>query len=248
MSPRRKSPLQIPVTETHMCSVDLRLGILGQVPFFEGLSHAELEAVNRLFREHGYAPDETVCSAGDPAQRLFVVAEGRVRLMHHSLSGKNVMLDLLRPGEFFGTISFNENDEYADTAEAQTQSCVLSIGAEDFRNVLEKHPGAALKVLEIMSARLRNAHQRVSQLSALSIEGRIASVLSMLGQKFGKKSDVGVLIEVPLGREDLAAMTGTTTETASRVMSQFQKDGLIETGRQWVAIKDRERLAKEGDQ
>jgi CRP-like cAMP-binding protein len=62
---------------------------------------------------------------------------------------------------------------------------------------------------------------------------------------------MGVLIEVPLGREDLAAMTGTTTETASRVMSQFQKDGLIETGRQWVALKDHVRLellTKEGDQ
>jgi CRP-like cAMP-binding protein len=244
MKARRKSPLEINVTESHMCSVDLRLKILGQVPFFEGLSQDELEHVNRLFHEYGYAPNETICFAGDPAKRLFVVADGRVKLMRHSLSGKNVLLDLLQPGELFGSLSFQSGEVYHDTAEAQTQACVLSISAGDFRSTLQGHPGTALKVLDIMTARLLGAQERLSQLSALSIEGRIASVLTMLGRKFGKKSDVGLLIEVPLGREDLAAMTGTTTETASRVMSQFQKDGLIETGRQWVALTDRKRLSK----
>src|SRR5574340_1181045 len=213
MPGRRKSPLRIEVTEAHMCSVDVLLKVLGQLPFFSGLSKAELERVNQLFHEYGYQPGETICIAGDPAERMFVVADGRVRLMWQSLAGKNVLLDLLQPGEFFGSLSFRQGDVYPETAEAQTQTCILRIGAEDFQKILEKHPGIALKVLEIMSTRLRKAHERVSQLSALSVEGRIASMLSMLGKKFGRKNEMGVLIEVPLGREDLAAMTGTTTET-----------------------------------
>ena len=221
-----------------MCSVHLRLQILNQVPFFAGLKHDDLEQINRLFREQGYSPQETICFAGDPAEHLYVVADGRIKLMHHSLSGKNVLLDMLTPGEFFGSLSTLGDDVYSDTAEAQTQTCVLAINADDFRRILEKHPRVALQVVDIMAARLRTAHERVRQLSALSVEGRIANLLLILSKKFGKSSDVGLLIQSPLTRDDLAAMTGTTTETTSRVMSQFQKDGWIQTGRKWVSILD----------
>lgn len=238
MTVRRKSPLEINTTETHLCSVSLRLQILAQVPFFAGFSQEDLEGINRLFYEQGYAPNETICFAGDPAERLFVVADGRVKLMRHSLNGKNVLLDMLTPGEFFGSLSTLGDADYPDTAEAQTQTCVLAIGADDFRRVLEQNPAVVLKVLDITAVRLRAAQERIQQLSALPVEGRIANLLLVLGRKFGKPDNAGLLIEVPLARDDIAAMTGTTSETASRVMSQFQKDGLIRTGRQWVAISD----------
>lgn len=227
-----------------MCSVGMRLQILHSVPFFAGLEHEDLDRINPLFREHGYSPDETICFARDPAERLFVVADGRVKLMRHSLSGRNVMLDMLTPGEFFGSLSTLGDEVYPDTAEAQTQTCVLAIHANDFRRILEKHPNVALKVVDIVAARLRTAHERVRQLSTASVEGRIASLLLVLSKKFGKPSDLGLLIQSPLTREDLAAMTGTTAETASRVMSQFLKDGLIRTGRKWVSILDQDALER----
>jgi CRP/FNR family transcriptional regulator, nitrogen oxide reductase regulator len=244
MTTRRKSPLEIDVTETHLCSVNLRLQILGQVPFFVGLSQADLEQINRLFREHGYAPNETIYFAGDPATQFLVVADGRVKMMRHSLSGKDILLDILTPGEFFGSLSIAGNVVYSDTSEALTQTCVLSISVDNFHPILEKHPSVVLKVLDITAARLSAANERFQQLSALSVEGRIANLLLVLSTKFGKPSEVGLLIQSPLGRDDVAAMTGTTSETASRVMSQFQKDGLIRTGRQWVAIINRNSLEK----
>jgi CRP-like cAMP-binding protein len=244
MSIRRKTPLQIETAEPHMCSEDLRLRILGGIPFFAGLSHEDLKRINRLFRERGYSPAETICFAGDPAEHLFVVADGRVKLLRHSLSGRNVLLDMLTPGEFFGSLSTLGDEVYPDTAEAQTHTCVLAIDASDYRKVLEAYPQVALKVVDIIAERLRTAHERVRQLSALTSEGRIANILLLLSKKFGESSDVGFLIQTPLTREDLAAMSGTTTETASRVMSQFQKDGLIQTGRKWVSILDQQALER----
>ena len=76
MTGRRKSPLEINVTEAHMCSVNLRLQILGQVPFFSRVVPRGLEQINSLFHEQGYAPDETIYFAGDPVKHLFVVADG----------------------------------------------------------------------------------------------------------------------------------------------------------------------------
>jgi CRP/FNR family transcriptional regulator, nitrogen oxide reductase regulator len=242
MTGRRKSPLEIDVTESHLCSVNLGLQILSQVPFFAGLSPDDLELVNSLFHEQGFAPNETIYFAGDPVKQLLVVADGRVKLMRHSLSGKDVLLDILMSGEFFGSFSIQGDEVYPDTAQAQTQTCVLGIDVKDFHRILEKHPLVVLKVLDITSVRLQAANVRVQQLSALPVEGRIANLLLVLSSKFGQPSDMGVLIQAPLAREDVAAMTGTTSESASRVMSQFQKDGLIRTGRQWVAIVDRAAL------
>ena len=159
------------------------------------------------------------------------------------------MLDMLTPGEFFGSLSTLGDDVYPDTAQAHTQTCVLSIHADDFRRILEKYPAVALKVVDIVADRLRAAHERVRQISTFSAEGRIASLLLVLSKKFGKPGDLGLLIQSPLTREDLAAMAGITTETASRVMSQFLKDSLIRTGRKWVAILDQdalERIAEAG--
>lgn len=79
-------------------------------------------------------------------------------------------------------------------------------------------------------------------ISTAPVDQRIAFVLLKLADKLGEKNEVGLLIQMPLSREDIANLTALTTETVSRAMSQFQKDGWIKTGRQWVAIVQRERL------
>lgn len=242
MPERRKIPLEPEKIEPEACSIDQRLEILARVPFFFSLSPAEITRINPLFREQGFEPGEVIYFAGDEAARLYVVAAGKVKLVRHTLSGKDVLLDLLTPGEFFGSLSALGDPNYADTAQAQTTACVLGIGAEAFRSILDGYPAVTLRVLDIMAARLKDAQERIRQLSAHSVEHRIAYTLLKLAEKFGQPGELGLLIGAPLSRDDLAEMTGTTTETASRVMSQFQKDGLIESGRGWVALIGREGL------
>lgn len=238
MMQRRKSPLDIKTTEPHQCSVDVRLKILGKVPFFQDLSATDLKEINLLFREIGFAANETICFAGDPAERLFVVADGRVKLMRDTAVGKSVLFDLLTPGEFFGSLSGSGDDVYSDTAQALTPACILTIGGDTFQQILKRYPPVALKIIGIMSTRLRAAQERIQRLSVSTVEERIAHVLMVLSEKFGQPGKDGLLIQAPLSREDLASMVGATTESASRVMSQFQKDGLIQAGRGWVAITD----------
>jgi CRP-like cAMP-binding protein len=225
-----------------MCTISVRLKILRQVPFFRDLTSSDLEWVNSLFHEEDFKVDEVICHSGEPAERFFVVADGRVKLLHHSLTGRDILLDLLTPGEFFGAFSGQGDDAYPETAQAQSPCCILVIGRDTFQQIIKRHPTVALNVIDIMAKRLQTANERVHQLSALPVDGRIASILLMLGNKFGEKREVGWLLQVPLSRDDLAGMTGTTTESASRVMSQFQKDGLIRSGRGWVALTDREGL------
>lgn len=244
MAKRRKSPLEIESTETRLCSVSMRMELLAQIPFFEGLSEPELLEISRFFDEAGFKPGEFISFAGDPAKFFMIVADGRVKLLKHTSAGKNVLLDILTPGEFFGAVALSADDNYPNTAEALTQTCILRTSVSDFQKILTAHPPVVLKMLKITNRRLQAANERFKYISELSIEGRIAHLLLILGEKFGEKTTEGLLIQTPLGRTDVAAMTATTPETASRVMSQFQRDGLVEAGRQWVAILDQKALYK----
>lgn len=245
---RRHSPVEVDIVPAAACSVELRLEILGSLPFFATLSPADVAAANERFREQGFAAGDTITYSGDPAAYLYVVASGQVKLLHHTLAGKDVLLDVLTPGEFFGNLSAQEDATYAETAVAQTDVCVLAIPTGAFRAILGQHPAAALAVLDLTAERLQSAQERVRQLSTYPVEQRIAATLLQLAEKLGDEREIGWLIQTPLSRDDLAQMTGTTPESASRVMSQLQKDGLIASGRQWVAITNRDALvARAGD-
>lgn len=118
----------------------------------------------------------------------------------------------------------------------------LQISSEDFDTILAEYPDVTRKVLEAVSKRLTESQEIVKQLSAYTVEQRIASALLRLAGKLGETRGQGVLIQLPFSRQDLAAMTGSTTETVSRVMSRFAEDGLVKSGRKWVTITDKKRL------
>jgi len=238
MQKRRKTPVQLKTIEPQMCNTDLRLRILHGVSFFSALSHAQIEQINSQFHEKGITAGEYLYFAGDPAESLFIIAQGRVKLLRHTAAGKEIMLDLLIPGEFLGTLSPEADSTYPDSARAITAGCVLQISREQFRSILMQHPTVGMQILDIVAARLTAAHETIEQLSSQSAEVRIAATLVRLAAKLGEPHEVGLLIQTPLTRDELAEMTATTPETTSRVISHFQKDGWLTTGRQWIAIKD----------
>jgi CRP-like cAMP-binding protein len=243
MTSRRRIPLEPEPIAPHLCSVDRRLSILRRVPFFAGVAAEDIAAINGQFRERGYAAGETIYMAGDIAARLYVVAVGKVKVVRHTLAGQDVVLSVLAPGEFFGALSALGDAEYPDTAQALTPSCVLEIAAEDFQTILRRYPAIAVAALDIVAGRLRDAHAHIRQLSAEPATSRVAAALLALAHKLGETHEGALLIQAPLSREDLAAMTGATVETVSRIMSKLREDGIIRSGRQWVAIADADRLA-----
>lgn len=242
MPGRRKSPLKIANITSDMCAPESRLRLLAQVPFFSGLKAAELNEISQLFHDKGFEAEEIIYFEADPASQFYVIAAGKVKLTRHTQTGREVMLDLLNPGEYFGSLSPLPEEAYSETAQAHTSVCTLNMGKDVFRSILSTRPEMALKVLEITTQRLVSAQEMVRQLSAHSVEQRLAYILLKFGDKFGQKQGKGLLIQVPISREELAKLTGTTTESASRTLSQFQKDGLIQAGRQWVSITSLEGL------
>ena len=228
--------------DPQVCSLDYRLKIIGRLPFFRDLSHNDIVSINRLFDDRDVAAGGAIYFEGDSAQHLFLVALGKVKLIRHTATGHDVLLDILIGGEYFGNLSTISGKMYTESAVAQTDSCILQISAANFEKILQQHPHVTLKVLNAVNRRLEASQEVVKQLSAYSVEQRIAATLVRLAEKMGAQHDRSVLIQLPFSRQDLAAMTGTTVETVSRVMSRFAEGGLISTGRRWVAIDDLEGL------
>ncbi|HET8617135.1 MAG TPA: Crp/Fnr family transcriptional regulator, partial [Actinomycetales bacterium] len=125
---------------------------------------------------------------------------------------------------------------------ALTVACVLSISADDFRAVMQRHPVVALAVLDDLAHRLEQSRQRVTHLSAGTVDQRVAAALLRLVDVVGEPQGSAILLQLPLTRADLGSMSGTTTESASRVMSRLRQDGVIESGRRWTSVLDVERL------
>ncbi len=247
--PRPRSPVRLDWIDPAVCSLDYRLKIIRRLSFFSFLPEDAVREINLLFHDKGFSPGQPVYFEGDKAQYLYLVAMGKVKLVRNTASGHEILLDILHGGEYFGNLKLLGADAYAETAIAQTDCCILQISSQDFETILARHPEVTRKVLTAVGKRLEESRELIQQLSTYTVEQRIASALLRLAGKLGEQRDESVLIQLPISRQELAAMTGTTTETVSRVMSRFADSGLIQSGRKWVAVTQRaglEKLVKEG--
>lgn len=240
--PRPKSPVRQEWVDREVCSLDYRLKIIGRLPFFRHLSPDAIIEINHLFEDWDVAAEQVIYFEGDAGENLYLVASGKVKLIRPALSGREVLLDILQGGEYFGHLAIASGRDYTETAIAQTDCCILQISAHNFEKVLNRYPDVTMNVLQAVGQRLEESQEIIRQLSVYTVEERIAATLIRVAKKMGEQKQTGMLIQIPFSRQDLAAMTGATVATVSQVMSRFSADGLISTGRKWVVLKDVERL------
>ncbi len=232
----RFTPLDQDHIEPHMCSLDLRLYILSKLPFFQSLNRNQIAKINEKFVDRGYQMGEMIYLEGNTAERMYVMADGSVKLVQNTTDGREVLLNILTVGDFFGSFAHPQFTKYQESAYAQTPVCVISIDNIEFRKILEIFPQVAINVMDSIHERLARSQSVIRILSTSTAEQRIAFMLLLLAEKLGEKSENGLLIQLPLSREDIANMTALTSETVSRIMSKFKKYSYLITGRQWVKI------------
>ncbi len=216
--------------------------LLGQNPLFRDLDDSQIEEVNHRFTDTGFSAGEAIIHEGAPAERLYLVALGLVKLYRSTEEGQTVLIDILASGDYFGSIAGFGPDRYTETAEARSTVCALSIDAPEFRSIVQNHSTVALRTVETLSTRLTLAHELLTQFGGHDARSRIAYILVRLAGKLGREWEGATLISAPLSREELASMAGTTTETCSRIVSALQRDGIVVAGRGWIAVADSEAL------
>jgi CRP/FNR family transcriptional regulator, nitrogen oxide reductase regulator len=209
---------------------------------FAGLPPRELEALARSAREEPCRAREYVFHEGDPALWLCLVKSGHVRIVRHSRTGKDVVLELLGPGEIFGGVAVIERRPYPASAQATEPSVVVKIPAEVAVGLAERHPSVVREMALLIGRRLRAAHDSVKSLSVEPVEARLAATLLRLADREGVPAEGGLELPFHLTRQSLADMSGTTVESAIRVVSRWLRDGLVEDRGGRLLIQDRDGL------
>ncbi|PWF82722.1 Crp/Fnr family transcriptional regulator [Kocuria rosea] len=243
MRERRRLPLTEWSEAPHMCPRPVRLEVLQRMPLFVELTTAEIIDLEPQVQARGYQAGELIYRCGENANSLFVMASGTAKLIRPSAHGQDVVLHILGPGEGCGTLGILGQPEYPDSAVALTDSCALEVPAAVFHEAIEHHPRLGLTALGEVLHRLEQAQETIRRLSADNARQRVAAALLILADKLGDPQAETIALELPLTRTDLAALTGMTPETVSRVMSKLRDDGIVDTGRRWTTILDRPRLS-----
>ncbi|ADV00602.1 MULTISPECIES: Crp/Fnr family transcriptional regulator [Betaproteobacteria] len=244
---RRQIPLSMPDPDPAACSLDMRMAVCRKVPLFADLDDGQLAQVNRHCQAQNFAAGEPVYLEGDAATHIYVVAIGAVKTTRLAADGRQSLIDLLTPGDFFGALPALGQQFYADSATALTPACLLGLDAPEYDAILQEIPQVAVATLKGVAHRLTQSQHAIHMLAGAPLEQRLAALLLVLADKVGKPWNEAMLLDVPLAREDLAAMAGAATESVSRLFSQWQREGWIDAGRRWVAIVDAARLEQVRD-
>jgi len=208
--------------------------ILRSSPIFSSLNDDELGELANLARERSFMSNEFIFWDGDAPDWFYVIAEGKVKVLKHSSSGREFIIAFFGSGEVFGEVAVFENKPYPASAQAVAETRVIGIKREDFLSFLANRPQVALKIINILGGRLRDAQNRLRDLAGERVEQRIAGVLVMLSAKLG--------LTLPFTRQEIADMAGTAPETTIRVMSHLKERGFIRSTRGKVFILDEKKL------
>jgi CRP/FNR family transcriptional regulator len=220
-----------------------RVEFLGRVSLFQELALRDRQDIQGLFREQRLERDQLIFLEEDEAEYVYIVLAGKVKIVKQGVGGKEMILEIFGPGEVFGGAVLLLSRHPA-TAVCMEPGALLCLPRPDYLALLRRFPPLAFQVIELLRQRLREAHQAIRALAVERVETRVARLLFKLADKTGVPSPGGIRLALHLTRQDIADMVGCTLETAIRILSRWQKEGLIRTEEGVITILHRQGLER----
>lgn len=214
-----------------------------RVPLFRRLGDEDLARLAKVALLRVWRKGETLFEEGDPSDLFLVVTAGRIKVFKVTPDGRHLILEIFGPGDPVGAVAVYEERPYPATAIALEDAEAVAIPRREFFALLDAHPTLVRGLLLAMTRRLVELTLRLSELTGGRIESRIARLFLKLAENLGRPTEEGgVFIPLPLSRQELADLIGTTIETTIRIMSRWGKEGIVATGPEGFTILDRDTL------
>ncbi|MGQ0765680.1 MAG: Crp/Fnr family transcriptional regulator [Gemmatimonadota bacterium] len=210
---------------------------LRSIPLFSKLDDSELNRFGEMTREKNYPKGSVIVFEDDPGDSLFIVRDGRVKVVLIGEDGREVILGVMGVGEHFGELSLIDDQPRSAHVIAMEETNLLVLRRDDFRRRVESNPAVAWSLLSELARRLRRADAKIHGLALLDVPGRIARLLLDFADEAGGES-----IEKPLTHQTIAHMIGASRETVSRTIRDFTIQGLIRVERRRISLANREGL------
>jgi len=207
-------------------------------PFDQLAPHVQ-EALGRIAVTHQLKHREPLYQQGDPANAIYVVARGGLRLVEATPEGQMIALKVYGVGETLGLLSISDSFPHPTRAEAVVgDTVVYGLPARAMRVLILEYPALGLLLIDMLTAHVQQSHARLRQTMAERLDRRLARALLHYALKFGEETVSGILIGVPLSQQDLAQFTGATVESVNRTLKAWQERGLLTISRQRLELLD----------
>ncbi|HCC69254.1 MAG TPA: Crp/Fnr family transcriptional regulator [Nitrospiraceae bacterium] len=209
---------------------------LRQSKIFSHLTGDELKRIAAVFEKVNFKKDDCIFFEGDHSEWFYIGCKGRIKILKHTVSGKDIILEIISPGDVFGGVAVLDRKPYPASAQAMEHAAVIRISRKTLFKIMDEYPALTLEAVKYFSERLRNAHNMLRNIATERVENRIASLLLKLSEKVGVIDGEAKKIDIPLTRQEIAEMVGTTVETTIRTMSKFKKQGIIKASQGKIVV------------
>jgi len=215
----------------------------GRVPIFSSLGKEELREIVSLIIQKSYKKNELIIEEGGVPLNFMVVNRGKIKVYGYSQDGREQIMYILTPGDFFGERNLIHKKQADYNAQAMEDTVVCMIQRDKFQELLFKFPGISIKIMDVLCERLEKMEAMFKRISPKDVDSRVNMVLLELSHKFGRRHGRGVLIELPMSREEMANYIGVARETVSRKIASLKDEGIIEIlGNKKILVLNEEAL------
>lgn len=197
--------------------------LLHNVPLFSGLDEEQLSVLARTIVRKSVRRNAKIIGAGDPTDSLYIVINGRLKVLMSDEQGREVILSILGPGEFFGEMGLLDDSPRSATVMTLEPCDLLTISKTDFKRRLAENFDLSLMVMRGLVKRLREADQKIGSLALMDVYGRVARLLLEMAEDVGGEK----VVVKKMSKQDIAKMIGASREMVSRVMKDLQRSGAI---------------------
>ena len=208
--------------------------VLRSVPLFSSVPEEQLRLLTTVVTRRSTTRGSIIMAAGDPTDSLYIILSGRLKVMMSDADGKEVILSLLGPGEFFGEMGLIDDNPRSASVVAIEPCELLAITRRDFKKCMTDNAEMAVAVMRGLVRRLREADRKIGSLALLDVYGRVARLLLDMSETVdGQK-----MVTKRLPKQDIAKMIGASREMVSRVMKDLQTGGFIEMRGSTILLRD----------
>jgi CRP-like cAMP-binding protein len=223
------------------------IAILQRCILFQGLDRSALDEIAAAGQTRPVRAGAFFFFQDAPAVRLYVLLAGRVKFTQVTATGQQVLVRVSAPGEVFGTVAALGDAVYAASAQAVGPCTALGWESAVMAGLIERYPRLALNGLRFLAGRVSEFQDRARELATERAEQRVAHALLRLAAQLGRPVPEGLLLDLPLTRQDVAELTGTTLFTASRILRRWEQAGLISSSRARVIVRHPDALRRLAD-
>jgi CRP-like cAMP-binding protein len=216
--------------------------VLNQLALFRHVGAEDRARIVGVSQLRTYERGDLIFSEGDDSAFFFIVVSGRVKVFKHGPGGHDVILEIFGPGGPLGAVAAYDARPFPASAQALESTTCLLIPRQAFFALLEQHPSLVRGLLGSLSHRLVELTTRLAELTGGRVEARFARLFLKLVDQLGRPERGGIFIPLPLARQELADLTGTTIETSIRIMSRWGKDEVLRTEKDGFVVVDRAAL------